>query len=150
MIIYLKNGWRDLSDEGPGCSVHLEKEDYVVVQYARAPDRRVHVQHNGETIASFMKESQARAYVDAQCPTAVKPNATFLAFKPSGKWKYEGRGFLTEKAMMTFDNRKAQVLEDNGGNWPGCSNPMDYLHCVVVPDEAAEGYVYPLMFPAKE
>lgn len=73
-------------------------------------------------------------------------NATFYAFNPSGKWKYEGRGFLSEAVFEVFERaeRRAQILRDNDDKFPGMSSAAHDYVWVVIGDESNE-HGYPLM-----
>lgn len=75
-------------------------------------------------------------------------NATFYAFKPSGKWKYSGRGVVDVRLFMQMfgaeERRRYAIHELNGGKHPGMSGPADEYDVVVVPDEDAPGW--PLLF----
>lgn len=76
-------------------------------------------------------------------------NATFYAFNPSGKWKYEGRGYLSPKVFEVFsaEERRAQILRDNGGVYPGMRTAAPDLTWVVIGDETVP-HGYPLMLNA--
>lgn len=78
----------------------------------------------------------------------AEENASFYAFKPSGKWKYEGRGYLSNEAFRDFDDRKGRILRENGNCWPGMIYDARDLICVVIPDESHETG-FPLMFIPK-
>lgn len=73
-------------------------------------------------------------------------NATFYAFNPTGKWKYEGRGYLSPEVFAVFERseRRARILQDNGGKFPGMSSTADDYVWVVVGDED-NNHGYPLM-----
>lgn len=74
-------------------------------------------------------------------------NATFHAFKPSGKWYATARGHMSERVFNVFDpeSRIMQMLADNGGKWPGMSTVASDMTLLVFPDaECPHGY--PLMF----
>lgn len=78
-----------------------------------------------------------------------QPNATFHAFKPSGKWYTTDRGILSENCYgvaFTPAERRAKVLEVNGGNYPGLSSPGERFVLVVIPDETVE-FGFPLLLP---
>ena len=63
-----------------------------------------------------------------------KSNARFLMFKPSGKWKYEGRGILPHD-FSKYDDFRALIIASNGGLCPGMSTDgSDYI-IIVIPDE---------------
>lgn len=76
----------------------------------------------------------------------TEPNATFIAFKRTGKWKYTGRGYLSEDVFKFFTRgeRRAQVLEDNDGKFPGMSTAGEDLVWVIIGDEYLT-HGYPLM-----
>lgn len=74
-------------------------------------------------------------------------NATFYTFKPTGKWKYGGRGVVDERAFshsLDAGERRRYLLSLNGGMCPGMSGPGDDYDMVVIPDEEAPGW--PLLF----
>lgn len=79
-------------------------------------------------------------------------NARFLTFKPSGKWKYEGRGNASEMLFKRFGvgERRAQVLADNGGLMPGMSTSGSDLIVVVIPDEDHDSGWPLLLLPENE
>lgn len=72
-------------------------------------------------------------------------NAEFLCFKKSGKWYTSDRGLVTEALYQVFETseRRAQILADNDGLFPGLSTRGGDFTWVVIPDEDAPGY--PLM-----
>lgn len=80
-------------------------------------------------------------------------NASFYAFKnsPSLKWGYSGRGLLSIRVfgVHTMDERREQILKDNGGCFPGMSGRADDYYLVVIGDEGID-HGWPLMFPPKE
>lgn len=64
-------------------------------------------------------------------------NATFMTFKPSGKWAYSGRGWAMPMLWERFTHveQRHQLLNDNGGSVPGMNgNGVGYI-IVVIPDE---------------
>jgi hypothetical protein len=66
-------------------------------------------------------------------------NATFYTFKDSGKWSYEGRGYLSDavfRECFSGHARREQILKDNGGLCPGMSTAGRDLIMVVIPDES--------------
>lgn len=74
-------------------------------------------------------------------------NATFHAFKPSGKWYTSERGNLTEACYgeaFTQTERRARVIQANGGHYPGLSSAGDRFVLVVVPDESVD-FGFPLL-----
>lgn len=73
-------------------------------------------------------------------------NATFHAFKPSGKWKYTGRGYLSPEVFKLFrgEEQVTQILRDNDGKWPGMNSSADDLTLVVIGDDDID-HGFPLM-----
>jgi hypothetical protein len=74
-------------------------------------------------------------------------NATFHAFKTSGKWGYTSRGVLDAEVFNTF-NAFAQyeaILKLNGDCWPGMNGRADGYITVAIPDEACT-FGWPLIF----
>lgn len=79
-------------------------------------------------------------------------NATFYTFSTGGshKWRYEGRGFLSEDVFRvhTIEQRREQLLKDNGGKCPGMSTAGTDMVIVVIGDKDVE-WGWPLMmYPA--
>lgn len=76
-------------------------------------------------------------------------NATFYAFKQSGKWYTSERGYLSEQVFKYFDriDMRRQIVADNQGKFPGLSGPgNDFIFVVIGDDEINHGF--PLMlFP---
>jgi len=73
-------------------------------------------------------------------------NASFYAFTENGKWKYEGRGHLSQAVFQVFElhARRNQILEDNDNKFPGMSSAgLNYTWVVIPDEEIAHGY--PLM-----
>lgn len=66
-----------------------------------------------------------------------KNNATFHLFKPSGKWGYSDRGYLSPDVFCVFTSaeRRQQILNDNGGTMPGISGRGEGYHVVVIGDD---------------
>lgn len=68
-IFKMENGWRDLSDEGPGCSVHMEKQGWLILQYT-GKDKRFFVQRDNDLGAEdrifFRKLEKAIAYAEEE------------------------------------------------------------------------------------
>lgn len=64
-------------------------------------------------------------------------NATFHLFKPSGKWAYTGRGYLSEHVFKVFSDvdRRGQILHDNCEEMPGVRGNGDYFNVVVIGDD---------------
>lgn len=77
---------------------------------------------------------------------AIMPNATFYSFKESGKWKYSGRGRVTQQLFACFSRvgRRRRILFDNNEKFPGMSTPAEDFIWVVLPDESCD-FGYPLM-----
>lgn len=73
-------------------------------------------------------------------------NATFYSFRTSGKYYETGRGSLTEDVFKVFGapERRAQILKDNGGKYPGLSGPGKDFIFVVIGDEQID-HGYPLL-----
>jgi len=63
MIIDEGNGWRDLTDEGPGMNINSEKEGYSVLQSDRL-NAVISVNKNGKTIATVNNKTAGKHYVD--------------------------------------------------------------------------------------
>lgn len=83
----------------------------------------------------------------------TEPNATFISFKPSGKYYTSGRGFLPREAfgpMLNHFERRLPILEANGGKMPGLSSPGETLVIVALIDETTESYGWPLMLPSRD
>lgn len=84
---------------------------------------------------------------DSVCTPTAKHNATFWTFKPSGKWKYHGRGCVSRNAFNPmFDNRQRRefIVKENDGKMPGCSSGVVDLFATVVLDDDVD-YGWPLM-----
>lgn len=66
-----------------------------------------------------------------------RANATFHTFKPSGKWKYSGRGHCPSRVFEshTQEAKIEAILAENDGCWPGMSSAATDLTLVVIPDE---------------
>lgn len=64
-------------------------------------------------------------------------NATFHLFKPSGKWGYSGRGYLSREVFDVFSHKeqREQILVDNGGEMPGINGKGYGYHVVVIGDD---------------
>lgn len=72
----------------------------------------------------------------------MKPDTTYLYFKPSGKWKYEGRGVFPS----TFEVDRGTIMGANDGKMPGISsNGQDYIIVVLPDDDCSSPYAYPRM-----
>lgn len=67
-------------------------------------------------------------------------NASFHLFKPSGKWGYSGRGYLSADVFCVFTGRerRQQILDDNRGQMPGISGQGWGYHVVVIGDDGLE------------
>lgn len=78
-------------------------------------------------------------------------DGTIYCFNPtSGKWKYEGRGFVPEEVFsgaFSSHARRAAILRANGGKCPGLSGPGNHLTWVVILDDRI-GYGWPLLLHA--
>jgi hypothetical protein len=76
-----------------------------------------------------------------------KGNATFYAFKDTGKYYTLGRGTLSKEVFAVFarEERLAQIYRDNDGCWPGLSGTGGSFYRMVVADESVD-HGYPLMF----
>lgn len=78
----------------------------------------------------------------------MKPdNATFMAFKPSGKWYTMERGVLSEDTFgkaYSPPERREKLLASNGGKYPGLSSTGSEFFLVVIPDEEVS-FGFPLM-----
>lgn len=75
-----------------------------------------------------------------------KSNAKFLAFKPSGKWYATGDGWLSLEVFKVWSTqeRRNQIVKDNGGKYPGLNGPGEHFVFVVLPSDDIE-HGYPLM-----
>jgi hypothetical protein len=68
-------------------------------------------------------------------------DCTVLYFKPTGKWKYEGRGFFPRA-----DNVNHDAIHNANGGMPGISSDGKHFTVVVIPDEDCEApFAYPRM-----
>jgi hypothetical protein len=81
--------------------------------------------------------------------TEKKDDCTFLYFKPTGKWKYEGRGrfpVLPDEGWYPVD--REAVIKENGG-MPGITTDAGSLIVVIIPDEECSSrFAYPrLLLP---
>lgn len=76
----------------------------------------------------------------------MKQNATFHAFKASGKWYASSRGWLDPRVFKVFDtgDRRRLIIEDNDRRYPGLNGAEnDFIFVVIGDDENEHGY--PLM-----
>jgi hypothetical protein len=75
-----------------------------------------------------------------------KPNATFHAFKQSGKWYSSDRGVLTEGVFGVFDTdaRRDRIAFDNENAYPGLMSDGSEYFLVVIGDEDLD-FGFPLM-----
>lgn len=65
-------------------------------------------------------------------------DCTYLYFKPSGKWKYDGRGrFPRPQDDGWHDVNRAEILRENGG-MPGISGRAEDLVIVIIPDDECD------------
>lgn len=66
-----------------------------------------------------------------------KENASFHLFRPTGKWGYSGRGYLSPAVFEVFSHadQRAQILADNGDLMPGILGTGESYHVVVIGDE---------------
>lgn len=67
-------------------------------------------------------------------------NCSFYLFKPSGKWKYEGRGNFPnpDQCEDQFRVSGVDICRANGGTFPGtvCTEKtIGYYNIVAIPDE---------------
>lgn len=73
-------------------------------------------------------------------PVYAEPasDCTYLYFKPSGKWKYEGRGrFPRPQSVGWHEIDRDEIMRENGG-MPGIvTRASDYV-VVVIPDETCD------------
>ena len=71
--------------------------------------------------------------------------ATFLIFRPSGKYYTEGRGVINRATFLERDrhHRRLQILSLNGGLCPGLSGTGEDYIWIVTPDEGSD-FGYPL------
>jgi len=63
-------------------------------------------------------------------------DCTYLYFKPSGKWAYEGRGVFPDKRGY-YEIDHDLIFEFNGG-MPGITGYGKHLTVVVIPDESCQ------------
>ena len=77
----------------------------------------------------------------------MKQNCTFHCFKPSGKWYTSARGILTRKVFEFHSHaeRRAQIVADNEGAYPGLATDGAGLIFVVIDDDDNTVGGYPLM-----
>lgn len=62
-------------------------------------------------------------------------DCTYVYFKPSGKWKYDGRGrFPRPQDDGWHDVNRDEVMRENGG-MPGISSRGSDLVVVIIPDD---------------
>lgn len=67
-----------------------------------------------------------------------KDDCTFLYFKPSGKWKYEGRGrFPSAPDEGWHEVGRDEIIRENGA-MPGITTRGPDLVIVVLPDESCQ------------
>jgi len=65
-------------------------------------------------------------------------DCTFLYFKPSGKWKYDGRGrFPRPQAEGYHEITRDEIIRENG-TMPGISSWANDLIVVVIPDDSCD------------
>jgi len=77
----------------------------------------------------------------------MSTNATFHAFKASGKWYTSERGTLTPDCYgqpFTPIERRKRLIDANGGKYPGLSSAGAGFVLVIIPDESVD-YGFPLM-----
>ena len=73
-------------------------------------------------------------------------DCTFLYFKPSGKWAYEGRGMFPREPFFGHD----EIYEANSG-MPGITSDGKWFTVVVIPDEDCDApYAFPRMIKGVE
>jgi hypothetical protein len=80
-----------------------------------------------------------------------RDNATFHAFRASGKWYASGRGHLPKEVFAVFERteRRLAIITANGGKFPGLNGPGEEFVFIVVADEDVD-YGYPLMLAPGE
>lgn len=76
----------------------------------------------------------------------VKDDCSFLYFKPSGKWKYDGRGrFPRPTSTGWHDVNRDEVIRENG-SMPGITSRAADLVVVIIPDDECNvSSAYPRM-----
>lgn len=76
-------------------------------------------------------------------------NATFYSFKPSGKYYSTGRGAIEAQNYEPISNeeRRLDIVKQNGGKMPGLNSIGSSLMVIVVPDESVE-FGWPLFLSA--
>lgn len=80
-----------------------------------------------------------------------KPNATFVAFKPSGKFYQIARGHLPRDAFHPYYDRgraRQLILDAHAGAMPGLSSDGLGYHIVVTPD--VDGPGWPISLPPED
>jgi len=84
--------------------------------------------------------------------TEREPNATFHAFRTSGKWYTTGRGYLSPGVFAVFERheRREQIVADNGGRYPGLSGPGNDFIFVVVGDDSCDHGFPLLLYPTNQ
>lgn len=76
-------------------------------------------------------------------------NATFICFKPTGKYYTEARGHFPNVFSGSFfapSEKLAAVFSHNNDKWPGLANKGEEFVRVAIIDEAAN-FGWPQMFP---
>jgi hypothetical protein len=68
---------------------------------------------------------------------SIKPDCRFLYFKPSGKWKYEGRGVFPRPPVpgKYYDVDRTAIMRANRGQMPGITSDAADMFVIVIPDE---------------
>jgi hypothetical protein len=75
----------------------------------------------------------------------MEADCTLLYFKPSGKWKYEGRGLFP-----AGDVTRETIMAANG-SMPGIISDASGMIVVVIPDDGCvTGFSYPRMLHPTE
>jgi hypothetical protein len=89
VIIYEANGWRDLTDEGPGFEINSEKEDYSITQargkpiYVTGPGLKANCQLSKNTtitLGQFMSKEDAKLFVEARLRKYGPPEENDVKF----------------------------------------------------------------------
>lgn len=85
---------------------------------------------------------EVRAKIREFAISQIVKDCTFLYFKTTGKWGYEGRGKFPPSGNVT----RQEIMEANAGTMPGIVSDARDMIVVVIPDnDCTEKYAYPRM-----